>query len=99
MKVLPYLKVCSCLFKKPKKSFRKGLQIALLNKLGMKMSKSEQKIEDDPFLLVGFGFNAYLDMIKYLGILFALLALISLPSMYIYSKYGVIRNDKMGTLT
>ncbi len=43
--------------------------------------------------------NAYLDLVRYLLILFFFLTVFSMPSMIIYQKYGAIRNDPMGVLS
>lgn len=85
--------------KKPKKDFRLALKKSLLNKLNMKMSKTEEQLEDDPFLLLGFGMNAYFDTLRYLVILMSLCFLFSLPMMYIFSSYGAIRGAPRGVIS
>jgi hypothetical protein len=58
--------------KKPKRDFRYALRKSLLNKLDIKMSKTDRMLDSDPFLrlgkrklvcfeilCVGFGMNAY----------------------------------------
>lgn len=53
--------------------------------MGMKIPKSDLKLEQDPFLLLGFGMNAYFDLIKYMFYIFAIMTLFSLPAMFFYS--------------
>ena len=43
--------------------------------------------------------NAYLDLIRYLMILFFFLSIFSVPAMMIYSKYGAIADDYMGVIS
>jgi len=49
---LPFLKPF-CICRKKKKSFSRGLRYALLKKLGIPLPKSEQKMDQNPFLLLG----------------------------------------------
>jgi len=53
LKALPYLKYCKCCLKKPKKDFRLALKKSLLQKMDMKMPKTDIKLEEDPFLRLG----------------------------------------------
>ena len=46
--------------RKPGKSFKIGLKKSLREKLGIKMPKSEIAIDEEPYLQLGFGVNAYL---------------------------------------
>ena len=59
-KVWPFLRYCCCcLLKRRKKSFMLGLKGALRRKLDMSIPKSDLRIEEDPYLLLGYGMNAY----------------------------------------
>ncbi len=53
LKVLPFMIFCKCCLAKPKKNFRNALRRSLLFKLGMKVPKSDLKIEKEPFLQLG----------------------------------------------
>ena len=53
----------------------------------MKVRKSEQKIEEDPFLLLGYGLNSYFAVVVQLMVMMGLVMLISIPLMMIYSSY------------
>ena len=53
--VWPFLRyICCCCFSY-KRSFKSGLKRALRRKLDMKVSKSDERIEKDPYLLLGYG--------------------------------------------
>jgi hypothetical protein len=99
LKVLPYCRFCPCCVKKPKKDFRMALRKSLLNKLNMKMSKTDILLEQDPFLRLGFGMNAFFDTLTYLMRLMLLMFLFSLPMIYIYSSYGAIENAPKGFIS
>ncbi len=43
--------------------------------------------------------NAYFDLIRYMGILFFLVFIFSIPSMLIFKSYGAIANLPKGGLT
>ena len=53
-------------------------------KLDIKIPKAEKDIEDEPFVMLGYGVNAYFNILKYLGIMFFMISLFSIP---IYSIY------------
>lgn len=69
------------------------------------MSRSEQKLEKDPFLVlgkiarlnsfcIGFGIVEYFKVIKYLIYLMSALAILSIPQLLIYSSYeGVYQHS------
>lgn len=99
LKALPYLRFCRCCLKKPKKDYRLALRKALLKKMDMKMPKTDIQLEQDPFLRLGFGMNAYFDTLRYLMILMLLIFVFSVPTMYIYSSWGAIEKDAMGAIT
>lgn len=52
-KTLPFMKMFRLCMKKPKKDFRYALRKALLQKLDIKMSKTDRMLEVDPFLRLG----------------------------------------------
>jgi len=53
LKALPYLKIFQCCLGRPKKDFRRSMRKAILQKMGMKVPKSDLKLQEDPFLLLG----------------------------------------------
>jgi len=46
--------------------------------------------EQDPYLLYGFGIVAYFDLMKMLMLLFTVLSLLAVPSIYLFSSYSGI---------
>jgi hypothetical protein len=48
----------------PKPEFRANLRIALLNELGLKLPKTEKKVNKNPFLLLGYGVNSYFEVLE-----------------------------------
>ena len=53
VKALPYLEVVFCCKRRQKKDFRYALRKSLLNKMDIKMPKTDVKLEEDPFLRLG----------------------------------------------
>ncbi len=47
----------------------------------------------------GYGMNAYLDLIRYMMILFLFITIFSLPAMTIFAKYGAISGEYMGVIS
>ena len=59
-KVWPFLRyICCCFLKRRKKSFMLGLKSSLRRKMGMNIPKSDLRIEENPYLQLGYGMNAY----------------------------------------
>ena len=64
VKVWPFVKYCCCCcLKKPKKSFNLGLKSALRRKLEMPLPKNAVKLEENPFLMLGYGLNSYFSIV------------------------------------
>lgn len=53
LNVWPWLKYCRCCFKKRKPDFKLALKASLRLKMDLKVSKSEKKLQEDPFLTLG----------------------------------------------
>ena len=88
----PFLKYCCCcLLKKRKRAFKAGLKAALRTKLGMKFIRKEQQIEDNPFMLLGYGLNSYFAVVVQMMVMMGLVMLISLPLMMIYASYDDLK--------
>jgi hypothetical protein len=69
--ILPIMKLFGC--NKNKNKFKLGLKNSLLHELGFKAPKSEREIENEPFLLLGYGINSYFDILLSLCCLFIIL--------------------------
>jgi hypothetical protein len=84
--VLPFLKFCG---RRKGKDFKKAVRKILSKKLNIKIPKAEKDIEDEPFVMLGYGVNAYFNILKYLGIMFFMISLFSIPIYTIYSSTEV----------
>jgi hypothetical protein len=74
--------------RKPGKTFKIGLKKSLRDKLGIKMPKSEIAIDEEPYLRLGFGVNAYLKNVMQMLILMTFITIcFSFPMMHIFSNY------------
>mmetsp|Transcript_117302 Transcript_117302/g.163222 ORF Transcript_117302/g.163222 Transcript_117302/m.163222 type:complete len:125 (-) Transcript_117302:2462-2836(-) len=90
-KVWPWFRHCMCCCKK-QPSFKLALKKSLLNKLDMDIPKSEIELDEDPFLCVGYGINAYFDVIAQLAWMFCFISLFMLPTIQIFSSYGGLKD-------
>eukprot|EP00352_Strombidinopsis_acuminata_P005189 CAMPEP_0176366210 /NCGR_PEP_ID=MMETSP0126-20121128/21023_1 /TAXON_ID=141414 ORGANISM="Strombidinopsis acuminatum, Strain SPMC142" /NCGR_SAMPLE_ID=MMETSP0126 /ASSEMBLY_ACC=CAM_ASM_000229 /LENGTH=138 /DNA_ID=CAMNT_0017723545 /DNA_START=133 /DNA_END=549 /DNA_ORIENTATION=+ len=90
-KVWPWFKSCGCCGKR-KPSFKLALKKALLNKLDMEIPTSDIALDEDPFLQVGYGINAYFDVISQLAWMFVFISIFMIPSMIKYSEYGGVKD-------
>lgn len=83
--ISPILNWC---FKSKKKPFKHKLHHVMLNELGMKMPKSEEEIQDDPYLVLGYGVNAFFDILWSLCVMFGCITIFCIPIFYIYKNMG-----------
>lgn len=60
----------------------------MLKELGLKPTENEQDIEEDPYLILGYGVNAYMEIVLAFCKMFAMLTLASLPLYIIYAQGG-----------
>jgi len=59
----PFLKwICCCFISKRKKNFNFALKRAIRRRLELAVPKSDIRIEEDPFLLLGYGMNSYMQV-------------------------------------
>ena len=78
--ILPLFNKC---FKK-KRNFRLELKSALLKKLEIKVPKTDIMMQQDPYILLGFGINSYFDLLWSLSMMMAVITVFSIPIYYIY---------------
>ena len=87
----PFIKFfCCCCLPKRKKSFNLALKRAIRRKLELQVPKSDQRIEDDPFLLLGYGMNSYFQIMVELMIMVGLISLVTIPLMMTLSSFGAL---------
>jgi hypothetical protein len=82
--IVPGLKFMRrCIKKKP--DFQHGLRSSILKKMGIKVPKSEATLVEDPFLILGYGINAYFDIMISLSTMCVMITLFMIPAFYAYS--------------
>lgn len=81
---MPVLKVFE---KKEKKSFKLAIKKSIIKKLGLKYSsKNDSKNQENPFLILGYGINAYFDLMQLLVYMFLMITIFCIPIYFIYSN-------------
>lgn len=89
--VWPFLNyTCCCLMKKRQKRFDLALKRSLRRRLALHNSKTDQLLEEDPFLMLGYGMNSYFDVMKQLMGLFAVITLFLAPVMWYLSRFDAL---------
>ena len=78
-----------CLPKK-KRSFEGALKRAIRRKLEISIPKSDEAIEQDPFLLLGYGMNSYFQIMVELMVMVGLISIVTIPLMLSLSEYGAL---------
>lgn len=64
--------------------FKFALRQCLLQELNFKVPKSENEIKEDPYLILGYGVNAYYDILLSLCTLFLCITIFCIPIYYTY---------------
>ena len=88
--IWPRLKCCrkyKCC--KPKPDFKYGLRKTLLKEMELKVPKSEQAVQENPFLILGYGINAYFEIISSLFWMMFVVTLAFIPILSVYSSNPV----------
>lgn len=89
---LPFVRyLCCCLFARRKPSFKQALKRSLRHQLGIKVSKSDILLEKDPFLKLGYGMNAYFEIMLQLMYLATAISLIMVPFMCRYASFDSLQ--------
>lgn len=84
--VWPFLETAfGCCLPKRKMGFKLGLKTGLRNRLGLKVPKSDVRIDKDPYLLLGYGMNSYFQVMLQLMWLCILICVAAIPLMGIYA--------------
>ena len=82
-----------CFKQKNKTSeFKYALRQVLLQELKFKVPRSEDEIFDDPYVILGYGVNAYYDILFSLCIMFACITIFCIP-IYLTYQGGVYYRD------
>ena len=84
--IVPFFRIFrwfSCWKRKP--SFQHSLRKTLLEELEIKMPKSDSQVDSEPFMLLGYGINAFFDIMMSLMFMFICITLFLIPVYYVYS--------------
>ena len=76
--------------KKRKKSFEGALKRAIRRKLELSVPKSDLRIEEDPFLLLGYGMNSYFQVMVELMVMVGLISLVTIPLMGTFASFNAL---------
>mmetsp|Transcript_5223 Transcript_5223/g.8087 ORF Transcript_5223/g.8087 Transcript_5223/m.8087 type:complete len:188 (-) Transcript_5223:2954-3517(-) len=82
--IVPALQVFRKCFKR-KPDFKHSLRKTLLEEMNIKMPKSENQLIEDPFLILGYGVNAYFDIMLALSYMFLTIAIFCIPVYYAFA--------------
>lgn len=93
-KVLPFLKPCRRKRKKP--DFKHALRTAILRKMGTKMPKNDRETIEEPFLLLGYGVNAYFETLLKLGCMFSIITIFCIPVFCFYYSSNMSTMKSLG---
>ena len=81
----------SCIFTpccpKKKMSFEKTLKLCFYQELGLSFNKENENVTE-PFLILGYGLNAYFDVFEGLAKMFLMISIFAIPYFLIYSSHG-----------
>lgn len=61
------------------------MRLSLLKELGLKPTENEVEIEDDPYLILGYGVNAYMEVLIAFLKMYLTLMVASIPFYLVYS--------------
>lgn len=82
--ISPILQYVPC-FKNKNVGFRYALRECICNELGVAVPESEKGLLDNPYLMGGYGVNAYFNILDYLSQMFLFITLCCIP---LYAIYG-----------
>lgn len=87
----PFLKfICCCFLRNRKPSFMGALKRSLRRKLEVSYPKSELRAEQNPFLLLGYGMNSYLQVMLELMVMTGLISLVTIPLMMTFASFNAL---------
>ena len=97
--VWPWLRFVCCCISKRKKNFKFALKKAIRSKLDEPLSRHEIELQQDPMLKLGFGMNAYFQIIKAMFNLMFWVCLANAPLLFIYSSYNTFPTMPLASLS
>lgn len=88
--IWPRLRCCrksKCCRAEP--NFKYGLRKTLLKELELHMPSSEEALNEDPFLILGYGINAYFEIISSLFWMMTVISIVFIPVLAVYADNTV----------
>ena len=67
--------------------------------MDIELTQSEMEMEDNPLLVLGFGINAYFNIIKQMLYMMMFICFVNLPLFYIYSQYDALDKSAISSLS
>jgi hypothetical protein len=67
-------------------SFKRAIRMAILEEMGIKRPKNDDMMQDDPFLYLGYGVNAYFNTMLNLSKMFCMITLFVIPMLIVYAN-------------
>lgn len=58
--------------------------------MNLKVSKSDERIEQDPYLLLGYGMNSYFEIMLSLMCMMLIVAIFAVPLMLHFSQFSAL---------
>ena len=58
--------------------------------MDLKISKSDERIEQDPYLLLGYGMNSYFEIMLSLMCMMLIVAMFAIPLMVRFSQFSAL---------
>jgi len=71
---------------KPKPDFKYGLRKTLLAEMDLHVPESEKAIQENPFIILGYGVNAYFEIIQAFCYMMGFVTLFYIPVFSVYSS-------------
>ena len=67
--------------------------------MDIELTQSEMELEENPLLVLGFGINAYFNIIKQMLYMMMFICLVNLPLFYIYNQYDALDKSAISGLS
>jgi len=84
--IMPLCKLCK---KDRIPGFKTSLRYTILAEMGIKKPKNDDMMREDPFLYLGYGVNAYFNVMLNLSKMFGMITLFVIPLYMVYSENNV----------
>lgn len=87
--------LCCCCLPKRKRLFKNALKHSIRKKLDIKVPSTDKAIEKDPYLLVGYGMNAFFETLRQLFTMMLFISFFAVCLMITYSQFSGLEGTKL----